>query len=139
MSATVDQFCDKLRNRLNTIEGQFQTFKADVHSRSETAEKAVRGKLDEARAKLRAQAGRGDQIRADLKARAQQKIAETKEAVNVWKVRRETRQLRVRADRAEAYAADAVEYALATIDEAHEAILDAVVARIDADKAEKPG
>jgi hypothetical protein len=57
--------------------------------------------------------------------------------VNAWKAKRETRQLKARADRAEAHAADAVDFALATIDEAEEAILDAVVARIDADKAEK--
>jgi hypothetical protein len=54
MSATVEQFYDKLRNRLNNIEGQLPTFKADVQNRSELAEKALRGKLDEARAKLRA-------------------------------------------------------------------------------------
>jgi hypothetical protein len=46
--------------------------------------------------------------------------------------KRETRKLNARADRAETYAADAVDDAAARIDEAEEAILYAAVARLDA-------
>jgi len=132
MSAAVDQFCDRLRDRLNAIEVHIRTVKATVQSRSEDAEKALRGKLDEARAKLQAQKERVEKTQANLKAMAQLKFAETLEAVGAWKAKHETRKLQARAERAEAYAADAVAYALATIDEAEEAILDAVVARMDA-------
>jgi len=63
-------------------------------------------------------------------------MAGTKEAVSDWKAKRETRKLNARADRAETYAADAIDYAMTSIDEAEEAILDAVVARVDADAAQ---
>jgi hypothetical protein len=63
---------------------------------------------------------------------------EAKEAISDWKAKRETRKLNARADRDEAYAADAIDFALAGIDEAELAILDAVVARIDADAAQSP-
>jgi hypothetical protein len=133
MSATVDQFCDKLRDRLNAIEGQLQDVKAYMHGQSEEAEKALRGKLGEVRTRLQSQKERIERTRANLQDRARQKMADTKEAVGEWKAKRETRKLQARADRAEAYAADAVGFALASVDEAEEAILDAVVARIDAD------
>jgi chromosome segregation ATPase len=133
MSAAVDQFCDKLRDRLNAIEGQLRTVKATIQSRSEEAGKALRGKLDEARAKLQAQKERVDQARANLKAMAEQKTAETKEAASEREADRATGNLEARADRAEAYAGEAITYALAGIDMAAEAVLDAVVARLDAD------
>jgi exonuclease VII large subunit len=138
MSVAVDQFCDKLRDRLNAIEARLKTVKTDIQDRSEAAETALRGKLDEIRTKLKDQGGRMDQMRSELKARAQQKIAETKEAISDWKVKQETRKLKARAERAQAYAADAMEYALATIDEAEEAILDAMLARMDTERSEKP-
>ena len=138
MSEKVDQFCDKLRDRLNAIERRLQTVKADIQSRSEEASKAVRGKLEEAKTKLHAEKERVEKIRANLKARADQKIAETKEVVNEWKKKHETRKLQARAERAETYAADAIAYAMVTIDEAEEAILDAVVARMDAEAVKEP-
>jgi hypothetical protein len=55
VSATVDQFCDKLRDRLNAFEGQFQSFAADMQSQSDKAETTVRGKLEESSAKVEAQ------------------------------------------------------------------------------------
>ena len=135
MNAKVDQFCDNLRDRLNFMEGRLQSVTTNLKGLPEQAEKAVRAKLDQARTKLRAHKEGAEQTLANLKARAQQKVAETKEAVSEWKAKRETRKLQARAERAEAYAADAVAYALATLDEAEEAILDAVVARMDADEA----
>jgi hypothetical protein len=93
---------------------------------------------DAAQRKLQAQKGSVDQTRANLKAQAQQKMTETKDEISAWKAKREIRKLNGRADRAESYAADAIDYAMATIDEADEAILDAVVARLDADAAQTP-
>jgi hypothetical protein len=138
MSAAVDQFCEKLRHRLNAMEKLLETMKTDIKSRSEKAGNALREKLEEARVKLRDQAARADWLRSDLKARAQEKMAETKEAIKDWKAKRETQKLNARADRAEAYAADAIEFALASVDEAEGAILDAAVARMDANSVEKP-
>jgi chromosome segregation ATPase len=133
MSVAVDQFCDKLRDQLNAIEGRFESFKADVQSLSDKAETAVRGNLEEVRGKLEAQKRHIEQTRDKLKAMAQQKAAETREVVKEWKAKRQTQMLNARADRAEDYAADAIVYALAAIDRAYEAILDAVVARMDVD------
>ena len=52
------------------------------------------------------------------------------------KARRETRKLNARADRAETNAADTIDFAVAGIDEAEDAILEAALARIDTDAAQ---
>ncbi len=136
MSAKVDEFCDRLRDRLDAVEGRLHSVKTNIQALPEQTEDALRDKLDEVRARLQGQKEHIDQTRANLKAWAQQKAAETKEAVSEWKAKREARQLNARADRAEAYAADAIDFAAAGIDEAEEAILDAAVARFDADAAQ---
>jgi hypothetical protein len=135
MSERVDKFCDSLRERLNALEGRIQSVKTNVQALPAKAEKALRETLDDVRTKLQAQKERVEKARLDLKARADQKIAETKEAINEWKAKREVRKLNARAERAEAYAEAAIFLALASIDEAEEAVLDAVAARKDADTA----
>lgn len=138
MSTTVDQFCDTLRDRLNVLGARIRTANAEMQALSGQAEKVVRAKLEEARTSLQSQKERIEQARANLKARGQQKIVETKEAISEWKAKREIQRLQARADRAEAYAADAIALATASISEAEEAILDAMVARIDAEAAQSP-
>jgi len=135
MSVKVDQFCDKLRDRLNALEGQMQSVKTSVKDVPAKAEKAVREKLHQARTKLEAQKERVEKARVELKARADQKVAEVKEAINEWKAKHEVRKLNARAERSEAYADAAMVLALASIDEAEEAALEAVAARMDADAA----
>jgi hypothetical protein len=136
MSAKVDQFCDGLRERLNAIEGRIQSVKTSMHDLPAKAEKAVREKLDQARIKLQSQKERVEKARIDLKGRTEQKVAEAKEAINEWKAKREVRKLNARAERAEAYAEAAMVVALASIDEAEEAVLEAAAARMDADAAQ---
>jgi uncharacterized protein YaiL (DUF2058 family) len=123
----VDQFCDRLRDRLNAIEGRVESVKASIQAFPGQAEKALRDKLETARTGLQAQKERIEQTRANLKAWAQQKMVETREAVGEWKAKREAKKLNARADRAEAYAADALALALVSIGEAEEAVLDAVI------------
>lgn len=136
MSARVDQFCDNLRDRLNTMEGRFNSLKANVQAVPKRADQAVRGKLDEARRKLGAQKQHVEQACTTLKTRAHEKVTESEDAVHEWKAKREARKLGARADRAESYAAAAIDHAAASLDEADQAILDAIEARLDADEAQ---
>ena len=135
MSATVDKFCDNLRDRLNSVEKRLQTAKRNVQSLANEGENALRQKCDDLHRKAQTEKDRFERLQASLKTKAQQKVAETKEVVSEWKAKNETRMLNARADLAEAYAADAIEFAVAAIGEAEEAILDAVVSRMDADEA----
>jgi uncharacterized protein (DUF342 family) len=135
MSAQVDQFCDKLRDRLDTLEERVQSAKSRIRSLPQRGEDAVRAKFEESHNDLQARKERFEQSAANMKARAQQKVAATKEEISRWKAQHEVRKLNARADCAEDYAADAIDFAATAIDEADAAILEAV-ARLDADAAQ---
>ena len=130
MSAKVDQFCDQLRDRLDTIEGRLQSVKTSIKSLPTQADKALRDKLDEARTRVQAQKERVEQTRANLKTQAQQQMAETEAAVSKLLATGETRRLNARADQAETDAAVAIDHAVASMGEVEEAILDAAVAQM---------
>jgi hypothetical protein len=133
MSAKVDQFCDDLHDRLNAIEARIESAKTSIQAVPANAQKAVRDRFDEARARVRAQKNQIEKARADLKTWAEHKKAHTDAAVREWKTKRQARKLNARADDAETYARTLVAIALATIDEAEVAILEAVAARMDAE------
>ena len=134
MSGQVDQFCDALRDQLNVIEDRVQSVKANLEALPEQAEKAVRAKLEQARANMEAQKERVDQALAPIWRLAPPSGLQRRRRQSIsGRRRRETAKLQTRAEVAEAYAADAIEFAVATISEAEAAMLDAVVARMDAD------
>jgi len=136
MSAQVDQFCSKVKDRLDTMAERIQSTKSQIEGLPDKGEKAVRNLLDNARGKVESRKQQGDQALANLKAKAQQKVAETKEEVSRWKQQRDLQKLNTRADWSEAYASDAIDYAIATVEAAEDAVLEAVVARHDADAAQ---
>jgi uncharacterized membrane protein HdeD (DUF308 family) len=67
MSAKVDQICDRLRDRLNTIEAWIESVKTHLEALPEKDRKAHQSKLEVARAKLQAEKERVEQTRAELK------------------------------------------------------------------------
>jgi hypothetical protein len=107
MSTKVDQLCDGLRDQLDAIERRLTSVRTNIKALPEQAERI--------RARLEVWKQCAPQPGISLKAKA----------------------LNARADLAETYAADALECAVASIDEAEKAILNAVGARIDADVAQK--
>ena len=92
MSAQVDQFCDKLRDRLDTLEERVQSAKSKIRSLPEHGEEAMRAKLEESHSELQARQERFEQSAANMKARAQQKVAATKEEISRWKAQHEVRE-----------------------------------------------
>jgi hypothetical protein len=138
MSAKVDQFCNQLRDRLNALEGQVLTLKTNVRTLPQEGEEALHKCLAETRNRVEAQKKNVEKARARLKLRAEQKVGQVKEAVSQWKAKREVSSLKARAEYAEQYAADAVLMADTAVAEAEEAIIDALIARIDAENAEAP-
>ena len=138
MTARVDQFCDKLRDRLNTLEDQLATLRTNVQKLPKQGEQVLQKYLTEARSKIEVEKKKVEQAQASLKARAEQKIGQAKDAISQWKAKGELSMLNARAELAERYAADAVYVAVAALSDAEEAIIDAVIARNDAVQAEIP-
>ena len=138
MSARVDQFCDKLKDRLNALEVQVSALKTNIQKLPQQGEQALQKCLADTRSKIDQQRKNVEKARASLKARADEKIGQVKEAVHEWQAKQEVSNLSARADFAEQYAADAVFIADSAVAEAEEAIIDALLARIDAENAKAP-
>lgn len=61
MSAKVDQFCDRLRDRLHSIEARLESVKTHIHSLPEKAREVLVNKLGEAHTKLHAEKNQVEQ------------------------------------------------------------------------------
>ncbi len=138
MSDKVDQFCEKLKGRLNALADQVETLKANVKKLPEEGEQSLQKYLNETRSRIAQRKKSVEQVRASLMTRAEQKFGQVKEAIIEWKAKGDVSKLNLRADWAEEYAADAVFIAMAALADAEEAIIDALIARIDAEEAEAP-
>ena len=93
MSARVDQFCDQLKDRLNALENQVDTLKSNLQKLPKQGEQVLQKSLNEARSRIEGQKKKVEQAQASLKARAEQKMAQAKEAINEWKAKREVEQV----------------------------------------------
>jgi hypothetical protein len=74
-------------------------------------------------------------MKTDIANWNKEKVAHTQEAIGSWREQREIDKLLNRAERAENYAIDMVTTAAYDFDEAEQAILEAVAARLDANQA----
>ena len=95
----------------------------NLHSQAEK----LRANLDADRASIEAAKTRMNDWAAGTKATFDEKVAQ-------WKAQRKQEQLKRRAEAADEYASDAVAVAVAAVDDAYEAAIEAIIARGNADE-----
>jgi hypothetical protein len=137
MSTTVDNFTKKLHDNLEVVEERLKSLRDNLQSVPKKTQDEIQSKLDEAKAKLNSKKQEFDEYRTKLKAQFEEKESELKSDVEEWKSSRKVKKLEHRADKAEDYAATAIALSIATIQEAEEATLTAIAARLDAEAAAK--
>ncbi len=135
---TTDELKQKLQQHVEVARKKLDDLKQDLASLREEDQEALRQKSEEIHKQVEAHKERSRQLRADLESWEREKVSHTKEAVASWQQRREIKKLQTRADRAEDYAVNAIVIAAIDADEAEDAVLDAVAARIDAAAAASP-
>jgi uncharacterized protein YicC (UPF0701 family) len=134
MSERVDQFCNKLRGRLNAVEEHLDQIKQRLSSTRQESRAAVEAKVAEAKAKFDAQRTMVEKAKADAKSQIEEKKAETASKIEEWKTNRDQHKLEKRADRAEEYAALCILIAADSVGEADLATLEAIEARLLAEE-----
>ncbi len=132
---TTDELKQKLQQHVDTARRRLDELKQGIASLGEEDREALQEKSEEIHKKVEAQKERARQLRADLESWERERVSHTKEAVTSWRQRREIRKLQSRADRAEDYAVSTIVIAAMDADEAEEAVLDAISARLDAEAA----
>ena len=133
MGEKIDEFCNDLRDDLTAADKRLQDLKGQVENANQETREAVQAKLDQARANLDQQKSKAEDRQQRIKSYLDEKVAETQHDINDWKTKREIKKLERRAERREGYAADTVIIAMAAIDEANLAVLEALDARFDAE------
>ncbi|PSB26260.1 hypothetical protein [Stenomitos frigidus] len=135
MSTAIDNFTKKLHDNLEAIEDRAKALRISIRSTPKKTQAEIQAKLDEAKTNLDAKKQQFDEYRATLKTQFEAKESEVKANVEEWKASRAVKKLEHRADQAEGYADTATFLAMVTMEEAEEATLSAIAARLDADTA----
>ena len=136
MGERIDQFCENLRIKLTSIDNNMESLKAKIDSKAKTAEQDVRSHLDGVKKRIEQERTKATAAQADMKKWADERKATADAKIAEWKTKRELAKLQNRADGAGRYAAAAAVVALAAVDEAEQASLEAWLARRDADSAQ---
>jgi len=134
MSQQIDSFCEKLRGKLNEMDNRLQQLKASAKADSEKARQDLHSQAEKLRASLDADRASIEAAKIRMKDWAAGKKATFDEKVAQWKAQRKQEQLKRRAEAADEYASDAVAVAVAAVDDAYEAAIEAIIARGNADE-----
>jgi hypothetical protein len=133
MSERIDQFCENLRIKLTSIDKKMQQLKAHIDSKGHTAEQEVRIQLDAVKKHLEQDRTKVETAQADVKKWVDEFKLASHAKIAEWKNKCEKAELQSRAEHAERYAVAAAIVALAAVDEAEQAALEAWLARKDAE------
>jgi len=137
MGQRIDQFCEDLRLKLTSIDKEIDRLKKQVEGGVRSAEQDVRQRLEKVQRQAETDRKKVAAAQADLKQWVEDKKAVGAEKVAEWKTKREMTKLQNRAEWAERSAAAAIILAIAAVDDAEQASLEAWLARHDADSAQK--
>jgi hypothetical protein len=135
MSEKIDNFCEELRTKLNGADKRLKDLKANAKAASEKTRSDAKAYIDSLEEKAQRQRASLQAAEARMKDWFAEKKTMTNEKIAEWKTERHLDKLTGRADRAEDYAVDAVLSASDALDQAEQAVAEAVIARIDADEA----
>ena len=113
-----------------------RALKAKIDSKERTVEQDVQFRLDSVKKRIAQDRTKLEAAQADIKKWAEERKGATDEKIAEWKAKLEKARLKGRAEAAERYAAGAAVVALAAVDEAEQASLEAWLARKDADSAQ---
>ncbi|MCI0362381.1 MAG: hypothetical protein L0219_00775 [Phycisphaerales bacterium] len=133
MSERVDQFCSSLQQKLNDVEEHMNSLKANLEAVPQKAAGDLHRLRNRAKQNLESQRQAIDKAKASVRDWATQQKAEAQTTIDEWKTNHQAKKLAHRADRAQEYAAAAVQLAAWDLDEAEQAVFEAIVARMDAD------
>jgi hypothetical protein len=136
MSERIDKFCENLRVKLTGIDNEMQSLRATIDGKLKTAGQDVQTQLNAVKKRIEQDRAKVTAAQNDMKKWTEERRSATREKIAEWKAKFERAKLQSYADSAERYAAGAAIVALAAVDQAQEAALEAWLARKEADSAQ---
>lgn len=131
----IDQFCEDLHQKVALTKSSLESLKATIDTHAAQAEKDAHGQLEKVRDRIEQNRKKLVAAHKQVEEWAEHRKAEAKKKVADWKAKGDVAKLRTRADLAEQHAEATKQLAIAAIDEAEEAALEAWLARKDTEVA----
>jgi DNA repair exonuclease SbcCD ATPase subunit len=132
---TADDLKKKLSEHIDAAKTKLDALKKDLNGMHQEDMQALQERCDQVRQRLDQQKERTRKMQEDIVNWKNEKVAHTQDAIGSWRQKREIKKLEARAERAEDNAVDMVTVAAFDFDEAEQAVLDAIVARYEAQQA----
>ncbi len=136
MGQQIDQLYENLRVKLANTKSHIDSIDAKMKGKAQQADQEVRSHLDQVQEHIEQDLTKVKAAKAEVKNWMEARKSATAAKIAEWKAKHETSQLQNRADSAERYAAASIDVALAAIDDAEQAALEAWIARQDASAAQ---
>ncbi len=138
MSERMSRLCDELRIRLHGIDRRLEALKSNGVATFNNSQEALESRLDRVEQRIYDNRVTVEFANVRVKTWLAEKKAASFTGSPLWKERHKAHQLEARADDAETYAIAVFELAAAAADEATLAVLQALLARNDADVVALP-
>jgi vacuolar-type H+-ATPase subunit I/STV1 len=135
MSAAIDNFTKQLHDDLEAVEDRAKSLRKSIKSVTQKSQSEIQSKLDKTKSSIDAKKHELDEYRAKLEAQLKERGVEAKLNIEEWKASREVKKLENRAKKAEDHATTRIFLAMAMMEEAEAATLNAVCSRLDAETA----
>lgn len=135
MNINLDKIGKKLHVKIDNSINDLKSAKAYLENVQKETETAIQTRLNGAKETLEEKKQEAVAAKARLEGLIEDKKTETEAAVAEWKTNHDRKKLEKRAERAEKYADACVELVMSATVEAEIAIMEAAVARKDADNA----
>ena len=132
---TTDDLKAKVSRQIDAAQGRLDALKKNLANLKEEDEQALQRMQADLGKRFNEQRERAQKLQAEMTTWKTEKATHTKETVDSWRQRHEIKKLERRAERAAEYAIDMVAQASIDFDDAEQAVLDAVIARHDANIA----
>jgi hypothetical protein len=136
MGQQINQLYQNLRVKLANTKSHIDSLNAKMEAKAQHAEQEVRDEFDKLQKRIEQDRTKVKAAQAEVKNWVDARKSATAAKIAEWKAKHETSRLQNRADSAERYAAASIDVALAAIDDAEQAAIEAWIARQDASAAQ---
>jgi hypothetical protein len=137
MNEKIESFTKELRAKLDGVDKRLKGLTANAKGATEKAKVEAKAQLAVLESRVKEQHAKLETAEAKTKAWVEEKKTATSEKIAAWKAQRDVKKLAAHADSTEQYAVVSMRLAMAAVDEAERAAVEAVVTRMDADTAQQ--
>jgi FtsZ-binding cell division protein ZapB len=138
MGGAAEELKQRLSQQIDAAKRKLELLKQDIAELHDEDMAGLSDRQAELRGRLEQQRSRAEQLQSRIASWKHEKRTRAVDAITSWEQRREIEKLQAHAQRAEDIAVDMVTVATHDFEEAEQAVLEALAARMEADQALAP-